>query len=55
MNSALDVAAFIIEEQHAAGRTVDLTQLQCLLYLTQGAHLVFWGQPAFDAPILAAP
>lgn len=53
--SALDVAAFIIEEQHKAGRTITLEQLQCLLYLVQGAHLMFWDEPAFNDPIIAAP
>ena len=55
MASALDVAEAIIERQHEEGRTIDLRQLQSMLYLTQGASYAFWNQPAFDDPILAGP
>lgn len=53
--TALDVAALIIERQHAAGRVVTTDQLQSLLYLVQGAHYVMWGGPAFADPIIAGP
>ena len=53
MASALDVAAAIIERQHEEGRTIDLRQLQSMLYLTQGAHYAMWGQAAFEDEILA--
>lgn len=51
--SVHDIAALIIEEQHAAGRSIDKMQLQKLLYLVQGANLTFWGEPAFREPLLA--
>ncbi|HEX7166693.1 MAG TPA: type II toxin-antitoxin system antitoxin SocA domain-containing protein [Acidimicrobiales bacterium] len=51
--TAHDVAAMLIEEQTAAGRTIDKLQLQKLLYLVQGAHVAFWGERAFREPILA--
>jgi uncharacterized phage-associated protein len=51
--TAYDVAAKLVAEQHAAGRTVDKMQLQKLLYLVQGAHLTFWGVPAFGDPFAA--
>lgn len=51
--SAHDVAAMLIEEQHAAGRTIDKMQLQKLLYLVQGASVAFWGVLAFREPVLA--
>ena len=55
MASALDVAAAIIEQQRDLGNTVDCSQLQRMLYLTQGAHLAMWDRPAFDDEILAGP
>lgn len=51
--TAHDVAALLINEQHAAGRTIDKMQLQKLLYLVQGANLEFWGEPAFREKVLA--
>src|SRR5688572_2701782 len=43
----------LIQEQHAAGRSIDKMQLQKLLYLVQGASLAFYGEPAFREPIAA--
>jgi uncharacterized phage-associated protein len=51
--TAHDVAAMVISEQHAAGRSIDKLQLQKLLYLVQGANLEFWGEPAFRESLLA--
>ena len=51
--TAHDVAAMLISEQQAAGRTIDKMQLQKLLYLVQGANLEFWGEPAFREKLLA--
>jgi uncharacterized phage-associated protein len=51
--SAHDVAALIIEEQHDHGHQVDKMQLQKLLYLVDGAHLVFWDEPAFREDLRA--
>lgn len=53
MAGAHDVAAMLISEQTAAGRTIDKMQLQKLLYLVQGANLEFWGEPAFRDPFQA--
>jgi uncharacterized phage-associated protein len=53
MVSAHDVAALIFEEQDVHGRTVDKMQLQKLLYIVQGAHLEFWGEPAFREDVRA--
>lgn len=53
MVSAHDVAAFLIEEQNAAGRAIDKLQLEKLLFLVQGAHLELWGDAAFREPIKA--
>jgi len=52
LGTAHDVAALLINEQHAAGRTIDKMQLQKLLYLVQGANLEFWGEPAFRERLL---
>lgn len=52
-SSAHDVAALIIDEQRAAGRSIDKLQLQKLLAIVQGANLVFWGERAFRDPLLA--
>lgn len=51
--TAHDVAALLITEQLAAGRSIDKMQLQKLLYLVQGAHLDFWGEAAFREKVLA--
>ncbi len=47
MVNAHDVAAYIINEQHKADRTVDKLQLQKLLYLVLGAYYELWGESAF--------
>lgn len=48
-----DVAAALIERQHAQGRTIDKMQLQKLLYLVQGASIARTAKPAFRAAIRA--
>jgi uncharacterized phage-associated protein len=53
MATPLDVAAFIINEQHDAGRTVDKMQLQKWLYLAQGAHIAWFGDKAFNGEFRA--
>ena len=55
MVNAHDVAAAIIERQHAADRTIDKMQLQKLLYLVQGAHIELWSEPAFRDGFQAYP
>ncbi|MCU1461395.1 MAG: hypothetical protein JWO37_1470 [Acidimicrobiales bacterium] len=52
-HSAHDVAALLIQEQHAAGLSIDKMQLQKYLYLVQGANLEFWAESAFREPLLA--
>lgn len=53
MLGAHDVAAALILEQNAAGRTIDKLQLQKLLYAVLGVHFELWGEPAFREPMLA--
>lgn len=53
MATVFDVAKALIEEQHAANRSIDKKQLQKLLYLVQGAHLELWDKPAFPDDIKA--
>ena len=53
MVTAFDVAGALIESQHAQNRTIDKLQLQKLLYLVQGTHMVLWGTPAFRENLTA--
>lgn len=51
--TALDAAAFIIEESNRRGNPVDYEKLQCLLYYSQAWYLAWYGEPLFDDPIYA--
>ncbi len=53
MATAHDVAAALITQQNAAGRTIDKMQLEKLLFVVQGAHCEMWGEPAFTGEFRA--
>ncbi len=53
MVNAFDVAGALINLQHEQSREIDKLQLQKLLYLVQGTHMVLWGRPAFREELTA--
>lgn len=53
MATAHDVASLMIQKSSARGKLLDKMQLQKLLFMIQGVHLMLWNTPAMTERFLA--